>query len=112
MSEKPAGYTNSMERLTLWLLHPGHICEDDLEGPSEESIWSAMRILAGFCRREIQLPRIVETGEGGIVVDIFHSRADITSYEIEKDGRIEKICFKDSRLVSREDVALGSEVAA
>ena len=83
-----------------------------MESPSEQSIWSATRLAVAFYRRNEELPkRIVMDGEGGICME-HCDLTEPTSYEIDKDGRIEKLCFRSSRLVSREDVVLETAKAA
>ena len=99
-------YSYTVNDLATWLISPSHIDVDGLESPSEQSIWSAMRFIADFYRRKEEMPvRIVEDGEGGIVMDAWND-SETTSYSIDRDGRIEKMCFRDSLLVSREDVVL------
>ena len=101
--------TNISEILTAWLIQPSHFCDDDLESPSEESIWSALRLVAHFQRQKEWFPqRIVMDGEGGIVMDDFE-KWQIVQYGIDKDGQIEKLVFEDSHLVSRENVELKQE---
>lgn len=89
--------------LTEWAKHPGEIDADDVVWPTEAAVEKATAI-AILCRDTQRWPppqRTVPNGEGGIVFERHFGPHVFETIEVDTDGGVEFVRFKDHRFQFR-----------
>lgn len=99
--DSDAHWNSLVDRLIDLANYRQKVDEDDLEWPSVRALNSCSQLLQSLRREGMPLPRrIVSDGEGGISMERRDPPLAIR-FEISKQGRVELLQFKDSRLVHR-----------
>ena len=88
-------------QLATWAHNPAQLEDDDVRAPSVAIIKKTSLVAASLRDHEAPAPtRIVPTGDGGIAMQFERGR-EFISIEIEPEGLVELLVFKEGRLTHR-----------
>lgn len=97
--------------LLEWQDDPSQLEDIDIEPPSIDVIQQAIEYTIGKktqnAARENNIVRVCPDGDGGITIDI-HIDDFLLMTDFEKDGTIEEIIIKSSKVVYRNILSEGS----